>query len=265
MFESQTTFHNFLRNVSEVTKVGGYFIGTSYDGEAIFRLLYDKEKGESDVIMMEGDKIWEVTKQYERTDFSDNSTSLGYAIDVFQETINKKFREYLVNYKYLTRMLQNYGFTLVSDDEAKQMGIPSGTGMFSELFDAMKTEIKRNKRHNYGLAPQMNEEQRKISFLNRYFIYKKTHNVNADTVSKNLLAQTLEDEMDAMTKPPATEVINEETETEAEAETEKKTETKPKKVNRLKLKSAPKKTEKSKTEKSKTEKSKTEKSKTEKK
>lgn len=250
MFESQTTFHNFLRNVSEVTKVGGYFIGTSYDGEAIFRLLYDKEKGESDVIMMEGDKIWEVTKQYERTDFSDNSTSLGYAIDVFQETINKKFREYLVNYKYLTRMLQNYGFTLVSDDEAKQMGIPSGTGMFSELFDAMKTEIKRNKRHNYGLAPQMNEEQRKISFLNRYFIYKKTHNVNADTVSKNLLAQTLEDEMDAMTKPPVTEVINEET----EAETEKKTETKPKKVNRLKLKSAPKKTEKSKTEKSKTEK-----------
>tara|TARA_B100000902_G_C27067073_1_gene792088 strand:- start:166 stop:846 length:681 start_codon:yes stop_codon:yes gene_type:complete len=225
-----------------VTKVGGYFIGTSYDGEAIFRLLYDKEKGESDVIMMEGDKIWEVTKQYERKDFSDNSTSLGYAIDVFQETINKKFREYLVNYKYLTRMLQNYGFTLVSDDEAKQMGIPSGTGMFSELFDSMKTEIKRNKRHNYGVAPQMNQEQRKISFLNRYFIYKKTHNVNADTVSKNLLAQTLEDEMDAMAKPPVTEVIDEET------PAQEKTEAKPKKVNRLKLKSANKK-EKSKKEK----------------
>jgi len=132
------------------------------------------------------------------------------------------------------------------------MGIPSGTGMFSELFDAMKTEIKRNKRHNYGLAPQMNEEQRKISFLNRYFIYKKTHNVNADTVSKNLLAQTLEDEMDAMAKPPVTEVIDEET------PAEEKKETKPKKVNRLKLKSATKKTEKSKNEKSKTEKSKTE-------
>jgi hypothetical protein len=201
MFESQLTLHSFLRNVCEVTKVGGYFIGTSYDGASIFNLLSDKQKGESDVIMVEGDKIWEITKEYERTDFSDNSSCLGYAIDVYQESINKKFREYLVNYKYLTRLLENYGFKLVTSKEALSMGMPSGSGMFKELFDTMNKEIKRKKKHNYGLAPDMSKEQKKISFLNKYFVYKKTHNVNAETVSRDLLSQTLEDEMSVMEQP----------------------------------------------------------------
>ena len=240
MFESQVTLHNFLRNVSEVTKVGGYFIGTSYDGGSIFSLLSEKQKGESDVIMVEGDKIWEVTKEYERSDFSDNSSCLGYAIDVYQESINKKFREYLVNYKYLTRMLENYGFTLVTTDEAKKMGVPSGTGMFRELFDNMNTEIKRNKKHNYGLAPDMTAEQKKISFLNRYFIYKKTHSVNAETVSKNLLSQTLEDEMDAASQPPMDDLIDEpkRDDTKKVAENKEPNKSKPIKKTRIKLKSS---------------------------
>ena len=45
MFESQLSLHNFLRNVSETTKMGGYFIGTSYDGTAIFRMLAGKKQG----------------------------------------------------------------------------------------------------------------------------------------------------------------------------------------------------------------------------
>jgi hypothetical protein len=243
MFESQVTLHNFLRNVSEVTKVGGYFIGTSYDGASIFKLLSEKEKGESDVIMVEGDKIWEVTKEYERSDFSDNSSCLGYAINVYQESINKEFREYLVNYNYLTRMLENYGFTLVTTDEAKKMGVPSGTGMFSELFNNMNTEIKRNKKHNYGVAPDMTPEQKKISFLNRYFIYKKTHSVNAETVSKNLLSQTLEDEMDIASHPPLINDLEEEQEEKSKSEETQKvavnkehTKSKPKKITRIKLK-----------------------------
>ena len=33
------TLNGFLRNVSECCKVGGYFIGTSYDGTKVFRAL----------------------------------------------------------------------------------------------------------------------------------------------------------------------------------------------------------------------------------
>ena len=236
MFESQLTLHSFLRNVCEVTKVGGYFIGTSYDGASIFNLLSDKQKGESDVIMVEGDKIWEITKEYERTDFSDNSSCLGYAIDVYQESINKKFREYLVNYKYLTRLLENYGFKLVTSKEALSMGMPSGTGMFKDLFDTMNKEIKRKKKHNYGLAPDMSKEQKKISFLNKYFVYKKTHNVNAETVSRDLLSQTLEDEMSVMEQPQFVEEPSTSEPSTSEPSTSKPSTSKPKKkITRLKL------------------------------
>ena len=35
----QSDIYNFLRNVSETTKEGGYFMGTSYDGNKIFKML----------------------------------------------------------------------------------------------------------------------------------------------------------------------------------------------------------------------------------
>jgi hypothetical protein len=52
-----------------------------------------------------GKKIYELTKQYSQTGFPDEN-SIGYAIDVYQESINKTFREYLVNYPLLVRMME---------------------------------------------------------------------------------------------------------------------------------------------------------------
>ena len=40
-----------------------------------------------------GRKVWEVTKRYDRDEFPDDSSSVGYAIDVYQETINKVFTD----------------------------------------------------------------------------------------------------------------------------------------------------------------------------
>ena len=36
MFENNISLNNFIRNVSENTMVGGYFIGTCYDGKFTF-------------------------------------------------------------------------------------------------------------------------------------------------------------------------------------------------------------------------------------
>ena len=52
-----------------------------------------------------------------RYEFADDETSLGYAIDVYQETINKTFREYLVNFEYLTNLMEDYGFVVLDKDE----------------------------------------------------------------------------------------------------------------------------------------------------
>jgi hypothetical protein len=56
----------------------------------------------------------------------------------------------------------------------------------------MQEEIKRfkTKEKDYGKALQMNAFEKKISFLNRYFIYKKIRNVNAAKVE---LDQELEE------------------------------------------------------------------------
>ena len=75
MFENQETLQNFLQNVAEVTKEGGYFIGTSYDGDRIFNMMKDIPKDESKVIMSidettgEQKKIWAITKRYDETEF----------------------------------------------------------------------------------------------------------------------------------------------------------------------------------------------------
>jgi len=190
--ENQTTFQNFLRNVSECTKVGGYFIGTSYDGKLIFNLLRDKSVGDSIEIVEDGVKIWEIKKQYTSTEFEDDITCLGYKIDVFQESINKSFSEFLVNYDYLNRAMENYGFKLITRDEAIAIGVPEGSGLFSELFMTMQEEVKRMKikEKDYGKALQMNAYEKKISFLNRYFIYKKIRNVNAAKVELESVQDT---------------------------------------------------------------------------
>ena len=189
LFENADTFHNFMRNVSECTRVGGKFIGTCYDGMTVFNALSNKNKGDVLTILRDENKVLEITKQYDQTGFPDNETSLGYAIDIYQETINKVFREYLVNFDYLIQIMENYGFVLITQAEAKNMGLPNASGMFQDLYQDMMNELNRdtkNKRSNYGVADQMTPEELRITFMNRYFVFKKIRNVNTEKMVKIL-------------------------------------------------------------------------------
>ena len=190
LFENADTFHNFMRNVSECTRVGGKFIGTCYDGMTVFNALSNKNEGDT-LTIMRGDenKVLEITKRYSQTGFPDNETSLGYAIDVYQETINKVFREYLVNFDYLIQIMENYGFVPITHEEARNMGLPNANGMFQDLYQDMMNEVNRdlkNKRSNYGVADQMTSEELRITFMNRYFVFKKVRNVNTEKMVKIL-------------------------------------------------------------------------------
>lgn len=197
MWETAETLHGFLRNVSETTKINGYFIGTSYNGDAIFKMLALKKLNETVTIMDNEEKIWSVTKKYNRESFVPNSSSIGYGIDIYQESIHKTFREYLVNYIYLTQVMENYGFVPLQTSEAQRLGLSKSIGSFSDLFADMKIELKKNprSRNNYGNALKMSAIERNISFLNNYFVYKKVRNVDAAAVSRQLLGQTLEEEL----------------------------------------------------------------------
>ena len=184
MFESKSKLHGFLRNVAETTKEGGYFIGTTYDGMEVFKLLKSKQikKGESISYSADNqpdDTIWQVTKQYDKEDFIPDDSCLGYAIDVYQETINKVFTEYLVNFDYLTMLLKHYGF-VVENNIIK-------THSFRDLYSEYEKDYTRN---NDRIL--MTENEKKISYLNRLFVFKKTTTVDAQKMSEILMKDDIE-------------------------------------------------------------------------
>ena len=182
-----------MRNISECSKVNGKFIGTCYDGKTVFNLLKNKKKDEGISIFKHDHKMFELTKMYDQTGFPDDELSLGYSINVYQETINKVFREYLVNFSYFIRLMEDYGFVLITDEEAKQCNLPGATGLFSELFTSMQTEIKLNPRKNadYKKASLLSPEEKRISFMNRYFVFKKVRNVDVQKMSEVIKTQKI--------------------------------------------------------------------------
>jgi hypothetical protein len=146
------------------------------------------KSGESIQLVDQGKKVWEVIKIYTSDTFEDNSSSIAYEINVYQESINQYISEYLVNFNYLDRVMEAYGFKVISREEANEMGLPEGSGLFRELFINMLDEIKQNKFKEtlYGEAPNMSTIEKEISFINRYFIYKKVRDVNLEKIQLEL-------------------------------------------------------------------------------
>lgn len=201
-FENRAKLHRFVRNLAECTRLNGYFIGTCYDGETVFNLLKTKNEGDSIIIMNDKDKRFELTKMYNQTGFQDDDTSLGYSINVYQDTIGKTFREYLVNFNYFVRIMEDYGFVILSKDDAVQKGLPDSTGLFNEMFDSMNQETGGSsyRMSNYKSAHLMTEDEKKISFMNRYFVFVKMREVDATNIYKNTTHKTAE-EIDVTSSP----------------------------------------------------------------
>jgi hypothetical protein len=227
-FENIMKLHTFLQNVAECTKLGGYFIGTCFDGARIFQALSRLESGDEICVLSSGggggggrtdpQKIWSARKKFHQTEFEPDSSSIGYEIEVYQDTINKATREYLVNFDYLTQLLENYGFDLVSPEEAATTLIfpmPDGTATFDGMFHQMEVDCKKKRdemggggggtdagvgggsgsgdtwtrqcRQEYGSALYMTPEEKQISFYNRYFIFRKNRSINAKQLKSSFL------------------------------------------------------------------------------
>ena len=203
-FKDLSTIQNFARNLAECTQLNGYFIATSYDGKRVFEMLKNKEVGDGVSIYEDKQKLWEIKKHYSLNAFEDDSTSLGISIDVFQESINQPIPEYLVNYDYFERIMEDYGFALVTRDEAKDLGMVAGTGTFQDIYTLLVENNKNTKNKDYIDAMNMNEYEKKISFLNRYVMYKKVRVVNT---AKVILHEEEESEENILRKDMASSVV----------------------------------------------------------
>jgi hypothetical protein len=152
-------------------------------------MLKKIKEGESKDKYVNEKKIWSIQKDYDAITFPDDDTSLGYKISVYQDSINQNISEYLVNFQFFTTEMEKYGFSLISRNEAKHIGLPESSGMFGELYNMMLNEIDKNPglKKDYKDAPFMNEYEKDISFLNRYFVYKKISSRNAEKLTRAIL------------------------------------------------------------------------------
>jgi hypothetical protein len=198
MFENKTTFYNFMRNVAECTAENGYFIATTYDGKEVFNMLRRLRIGQQIERYIRDKKIWSIQKNYDNTTFEDNETSLGYQINVYQDSINKSIPEYLVNDEFLIKTMEKYGFTLINKDDCKRFKIKNATNTFGNLYREFMSEIEdkldrkmyKDVEKEYGKAYNMTNEEKDISFLNRYFIFKKVVSRDVALLTETLISGT---------------------------------------------------------------------------
>ena len=201
-FESQERFEGFMNNVFENIAPNGYFIGTCYDGEKVFRYLNDhgdfEFKDTNDKLISSIKKMYDIEQL--SSDFDDTERIFGQRIDVFMESIGQTLPEYLVDFKFLRYYMEQNGFKLISPDVKNRYknifrdnNINNGFGDFekvinnlTELRDFDKDlqkggyyeeamDILRNTTYNDDKSIKRlgNEKLRILSSFNNFFVFQK--------------------------------------------------------------------------------------------
>lgn len=175
MFENEKKLHNFIKNVSDSTHIGSYFIGTCYDGKRVYEAL--KSGGGSAELYKNKKKIWGINKNYDDdeddTFLQGTRDSLGYKISVYQESINQEIEEYLVNFEYFEKVMEDYGFKRDVEFHIQDRAL-NPIGNFKELYEINNSESVVKKKDS------LSKEEETISFLNNYFVFKKMRDIVID-------------------------------------------------------------------------------------
>ena len=161
MFETAEKFQGFLRNLSDIMKVGSYFIGCCPDGRKVFDLLRDEPSKRG---IDKGTVLWDITKRYEVDEIPEGDSGFGLGIDVEFISIGKAHREYLVPFQLLEDKLRTIGCELLTAEELKEVGMVNSTATFD-----ISWEMAKKKGEKFPMSPAIKE----FSFLNRWFIFKR--------------------------------------------------------------------------------------------
>ena len=124
------------------------------------------------IVGVKNDKvIWKITKKYNTNTFEPNDTCLNKEISVLMSSINKEISEFLVHFDYLKQKLGERNINLLSDTMTnEQLGI-NATDTFDKIYENLdKLKIDRNVKRS---CRPLSDDEKKISFLSRYFIFQK--------------------------------------------------------------------------------------------
>jgi SAM-dependent methyltransferase len=168
-FEEKDTLTTFAANVARHIAPGGYFIGTCFDSTSVHNLLRSVDAGEEIKCEKDGRTIWSITRLY------DSPEGYGKKIAVYIETIGKKNIEYLVDFDELTQALAKHDIHL----ETKES--------FATAFESMRKAAAPNTHYitaGEDAAANMSDAEKRLSFLNVYFVFKKAHKSSQATTQQ---------------------------------------------------------------------------------
>ena len=187
-FKDETTLDGFLTNLKETIKVGGLFIGCCFDGQLIFDLLANTNKGGTITgTEMEGDEevpIWNITKMYDRDQFEPTEQSVGLGINVEFISIGSPHEEYLVSFEFLESKMKEAGFRLLNTKELAQLKLKNST----ELFRTTYHQMSAREQQRYAMRPSVQQ----YSFLNRWFIFKREGEIVVEEALPEVLPEVPE-------------------------------------------------------------------------
>ena len=179
-FKDEISFRTILQNLNDNLKIGGFVVGTTFDGERIYNALSN-----SDTIMgkeFSGDLMWKIDKKYKskKISFTEKTPNFGKQIDVLVKTIGVVHPEYLVNFKYMIRIMEEYGFSMVFIKPFEELYNEIIEG--KNLMNQDEKEIEKYKE----FATNMSDAEKRFSFFFSAFMFKKERN-SSDSLLKKLV------------------------------------------------------------------------------
>jgi hypothetical protein len=161
------TLQDFCANVASFLLPGGLFVGTCMDGSVVHRLF--EQEGVRQHAHVHGSSddhriLWFMKRMYSEFSQEHPEANVGLPIEVFLETFSQPFREYLVDLRLLTVTLGHLGLELLA------------TGSFQDehakLFRTPPTSLQLVPKR-LQLMQAMHPQEKRFSFLNRWFVYRK--------------------------------------------------------------------------------------------
>lgn len=201
-WKSLASLHGFLRNVAECVRLGGVFVGTCYDGAKLFDLLRAHAYAGPDAVAdarttgthqtgffrleRGGALMLSIAKKYTARAFEPGPQSVGLAISVFMDSIDRAQDEYLVHFPYLDELMGVYGFELLPEEEMVALGFAAtgegGRRSFRSMFAPHEKISEAGEGTPDRWSKAMSAEEQSISFLNNLFLYRKKHSLSAEAL-----------------------------------------------------------------------------------
>ncbi len=208
LFENEIKLRSLLQNVTDNLKVGGYFVGTTFDGERIYNAL--KNRSHIQGLRDDGELMWKIEKKYKGTLQFKGNKLYGQKIDVLIGSIGNVWPENLVSFPFFEKIMEEYGF--------KKIFVKP----FKEFYDTLITEESIDGMEDHDLnylkdkVNEMSEEEKNLSFFYNAFVFIKVNNA-PDKLLKDLIRimkkeQVKRDTVDGETGEVIYDLVPEETE-----------------------------------------------------